>query len=169
MSCGQRRCNANQPIAARRTAAAAATFPSMPTRSAFRIEEGGHWLDDGFRKLRNIDNWYLQDREMMETRNMSGITGILTQDHAVSETQGRILDRTKEHLGTSDAAVVAWRRQMLRAARALAQGGERPSMLAPDIDWNRIRAATVMFSNTQSWKEVVPLGSEAKFLPAHAA
>jgi phthalate 4,5-dioxygenase oxygenase subunit len=143
--------------------------PSQPVDKAFRIEEGGHWLDDGFRKLRNIDNWYLQDREMMKTRNMSGITGILTQDHAVSETQGRILDRTKEHLGTSDAAVVAWRRQMLRAARALAQGGERPSMLAPDIDWNRIRAATVMFPNTQNWKEVVPLGSEANFLPAHAA
>jgi phthalate 4,5-dioxygenase len=143
--------------------------PSQPVDKAFRIEEGGHWLDGNFRKLRNIDNWYLQDREMMRARNMSGISGILTQDHAVSETQGRILDRTKEHLGSSDAAVVAWRRQMLRTARALAERGERPPMTTSEIDWNRIRAATVMFPNNLNWKEVIPLGSEANFLTTHAA
>src|SRR4051794_10822010 len=37
---------------------------------------------------------------------------------------GGIYDRTKEHLGTSDAAVIAVRRRLIRAVRELAQGIE---------------------------------------------
>ncbi len=143
--------------------------PTQPVDRAHRINEGGHWVDADFRKELNIDNWYQQDREMMRTTNMSGIRGILTQDHAVSETQGRILDRTKEHLGTSDVAVVAWRRQMLRTARALAEKGEAPPMTTAAIDWGQIKAATVVFSSSVSWKDHIPLGEETKFLPGVAA
>jgi phthalate 4,5-dioxygenase oxygenase subunit len=143
--------------------------PTQPVDRAHRIEEGGIWVDADFRKLRNIDNWYQQDREMMRTQNMSGLSGILTQDHAVSETQGRILDRTKEHLGTSDVAVVAWRRLMLRSARALAEQGERPQAATAEVDWGQIKAATIVFPASETWKEVAPLGSESKFLPAFAA
>jgi phthalate 4,5-dioxygenase oxygenase subunit len=143
--------------------------PTQPIDKAHRIEEGGIWLDKDFRKLRNIDNWYMQDRAMMRSENMSGIKGILTQDHAVSETQGAILDRTKEHLGTSDIAVVAWRRLMLRSARTLAEKGEAPEALTSPIDWGQIKAATIVFPIEQTWKDVAPLGSESKFVPAFAA
>jgi phenylpropionate dioxygenase-like ring-hydroxylating dioxygenase large terminal subunit len=143
--------------------------PTQPVDRAHRIDEGGHWVDENFRKKLNIDNWYQQDREMMRTTNMSGIRGILTQDHAVSETQGRILDRTKEHLGTSDVAVVAWRRLLLRTARALAEKGEAPGLVSSDIDWGRIKAATIVFGADQTWKEVAPLGEEGRHLPAVAA
>ena len=132
----------------------------------FRIEEGGHWLDENHRKLRNIDNWYLQDRQMMKTENLSGIKGILTQDHAVSETQGRILDRSKEHLGISDVAVVAWRRQMLRAARSLAEKGEAPVGLNPGISLAKVEAVTVSFPNDRTWHQVVPLDAQAALKPA---
>ncbi|CAB3723616.1 Rieske 2Fe-2S domain-containing protein [Paraburkholderia rhynchosiae] len=130
---------------------------TQPVDIEYRIQEGGHWLDENFRKELNIDNWYKQDREAMKTSSMSGIKGILTQDHAVSETQGRILDRTKEHLGTSDVAVVAWRRQMIRSARAYAESGELPSVLTNTIPWNQIHASTVIFPNDRTWKEEVPL------------
>lgn len=143
--------------------------PTQPIDKAFRIDEGGHWVDENYRKLRNIDNWYLQDRAAMRTQNMSGIGGIVTQDHAVSETQGRILDRTKEHLGHSDAAVVAWRRQMIKLARSMAASRETPSPLTAAVDWSHIKAATVVFPSSQDWKDVVPLGAEEKFLPASAA
>jgi phenylpropionate dioxygenase-like ring-hydroxylating dioxygenase large terminal subunit len=143
--------------------------PTQPVDRKHRIDEGGHWVDENFRKKLNIDNWYGQDREMMRTTNMSGIRGILTQDHAVSETQGPILDRTKEHLGTSDVAVVAWRRLLLRAARALAEKGEAPSLVSGDIDWGRIKAATIVFGPDQTWKEVAPLGEEGRHLPTVAA
>lgn len=134
---------------------------TTPIDVEYRIKEGGHYVDENFRKLRNIDNWYLQDREMMRTRNMSGIEGILMQDHAVSETQGRILDRTKEHLGGSDVAVVAWRRQMIRAARGFAKDGTLPTVLGNDVPWSRIRANTVRFPATSHWKAEVPLAPEA--------
>jgi phenylpropionate dioxygenase-like ring-hydroxylating dioxygenase large terminal subunit len=143
--------------------------PTQSIDKAFRIEEGGIWVDKDFRKLRNIDNWYMQDRQMMRAQNMSGIKGILTQDHAVSETQGPILDRTKEHLGTSDAAVIAWRRQMIRSARALAANNDPPPALRESAEWTHIKAATVVFPADKNWKEVVPLGNESAFVPAHAA
>ncbi|WP_321890134.1 Rieske 2Fe-2S domain-containing protein [Paraburkholderia bannensis] len=133
---------------------------TQPVDVAYRIEEGGHWVDENFRKKLNIDNWYEQDRQAMKTASMSGIKGILTQDHAVSETQGRILDRTKEHLGTSDVAVVAWRRQMIRTARALAERNEVPLVLSAPIPWQQIRAATVIFSNERTWKQEVPLNPD---------
>ncbi|WP_322060635.1 Rieske 2Fe-2S domain-containing protein [Paraburkholderia sp. J63] len=133
---------------------------TQPVDVAYRIEEGGHWVDEHFRKKLNIDNWYEQDREAMKTASMSGIKGILTQDHAVSETQGRILDRTKEHLGTSDVAVVAWRRQMIRTARALAERNEIPPVLSAPIPWQQIRAATVIFANDRTWKQEVPLNPD---------
>jgi len=123
---------------------------------AYRIDEGGHWHDEDFRKTVNIDNWYEQDRAMMKTENLSGIRGILTQDHAVSETQGPILDRTKEHLGRSDVAVVAWRRLMLRAARALAKG-EAPAAASAAIDWDKVTSETFVFPKTTTWKEELPL------------
>jgi phenylpropionate dioxygenase-like ring-hydroxylating dioxygenase large terminal subunit len=122
----------------------------------YRIEEGGYWMDEHFRKRLNIENWYEQDRQWMKTGMMSGIRGIVTQDHAVSETQGKILDRTKEHLGASDAAVVAWRRQIIRTARALAERGEAPQALSGGCPWNAIKAVTMVCPETKSWKDAIP-------------
>jgi phthalate 4,5-dioxygenase oxygenase subunit len=142
---------------------------TQPIDVEYRIEEGGHWLDDNYRKKLNIDNWYEQDREEMKHGFMSGIRGILTQDHAVSETQGRILDRSKEHLGTSDVAVVAWRRLMLKAARALATNGEAPAVLNADLPWQEIKGATAGYPASKSWKDVVPLAREVSTAAANAA
>jgi len=145
--------------------------PTKEIEVEFRIEEGGHWYDENFRKKLNIDNWYMQDRAEMKKPDglMSGIKGIMTQDHAVSETQGRILNRTKEHLGTSDMAVVAWRRMMLRSARTLAEKNEAPEAFSTPIDWANIRAVTLVYPKDKKWKDVVPLGTEGKFLPANVA
>jgi phenylpropionate dioxygenase-like ring-hydroxylating dioxygenase large terminal subunit len=131
---------------------------TQPVDREFRIKEGGLQLHDDYRKKVNIDNWYGQDRKMMKEKNFSGITGIVIQDHAVVETQGRIVDRTTEHLGTTDVAVVAWRRQMLRAAKALAANGERPAMLTdPTIPWSSIHATELVLPPGKDWKDAVPL------------
>ena len=129
---------------------------SQPIDVTHRIDEGGYWFDEHFRKRLNRDNWYGQDREWMKTGMMSGIKGVVTQDHAVSETQGKILDRTKEHLGASDAAVVAWRRQIIRAARALAERGESPVALSGEVAWSDIKAVTTVCPEQQTWREAVP-------------
>jgi len=139
--------------------------PDVPIDVAYRIQEGGLQIDENFRKRRNIDNWYEQDRQMMKSENLSGLVGAITQDHAVCETQGRILDRTLEHLGRSDMAVVAWRRLMLQGARALQKGMEPSANGA--IDWNLVMSETIVHSPEESWKDKQPLPAELRpLLPA---
>lgn len=137
---------------------------TQPVDVAFRIEEGGHWLDPDGRKILNIDNWYEQDRTRMREDEFSGIRGILTQDHAVNETQGAIMDRSREHLGTSDIALIAWRRLMLRSARALDADGTPPPGSRPGAGWGAVTSTTMRIPAGVSWKEHLPLtaGLEAQ-------
>lgn len=65
---------------------------------------------------RRRENRYLQDRGEMTSRTFAGL-GFNFHDHDrfAVESQGRISDRTKEHLGATDRAVAAMRKQMLQA------------------------------------------------------
>jgi hypothetical protein len=47
-----------------------------------------------------------------------------------TETAGPVCDRTREHLGSTDVAVIRMHRLLLRAAKALADRGEAPPALA---------------------------------------
>lgn len=73
----------------------------------------------------NHDNRFFQDRHVQKTETFSGIPGIREQDAAMTVGMGPIVDRTQEHLGTADAAVIATRRILIKAAKAL-QNGEEP-------------------------------------------
>lgn len=44
----------------------------------------------------------------------------------MQESQGTIVDRTKEHLGSSDAAIVKCRRRLIESARQFAKDGTIP-------------------------------------------
>jgi nitrite reductase/ring-hydroxylating ferredoxin subunit len=84
---------------------------------------GGEQLE-GFRKLRNISNNWMIDREKQKTVSFTGIEGINTQDHAVQEAMGPIADRTQEHLGSTDRAIVVARRLLTESAKRVAEGGD---------------------------------------------
>ena len=58
-----------------------------------------------------------------------------------AETAGPVCDRTREHLGSTDVAVIRMHRLLLRAARALADQGEAPPALAGSGDFRSIRGA----------------------------
>jgi phenylpropionate dioxygenase-like ring-hydroxylating dioxygenase large terminal subunit len=64
--------------------------------------------------------------------------GIRAQDAMVTESAGAIADRTREHLGTSDKAVIAFRERLLAAARVLGHGVEPQTPYDPDC--YRVRA-----------------------------
>jgi len=49
------------------------------------------------------------------------------------ETMGKIVNRSQEHLGTTDSAVIAMRRGLIRGARALEQGIEPFAATHPDV------------------------------------
>jgi LigXa C-terminal domain like len=61
-----------------------------------------------------------------------------TDHRALAQSAGPIADRTREHLGTSDKAVVAFRQRLLGAARRLAEGLEPQAPYDPDC--YRVRA-----------------------------
>jgi phthalate 4,5-dioxygenase len=79
---------------------------------------------NGFRPIRNRANDWMIDRRMQKTETFTGIDGINQQDRAVQESMGRIVDRTREHLGPADRAVVATRRLLLEAVETVRHGGD---------------------------------------------
>ena len=81
-------------------------------------------VDERWVPLRNRENEYLIDRVDQKLRTFTGIRGISEQDACIQDSQGLIADRTREHLGPTDAAIVHFRRLMLRGARDLGQGVE---------------------------------------------
>jgi phenylpropionate dioxygenase-like ring-hydroxylating dioxygenase large terminal subunit len=76
----------------------------------------------GFKPKRNLANDYLIDRERQKTKTFTGIVGINTQDLALQEGMGPICDRSKEHLGTTDKAIIAARQLLLEAIDDVADG-----------------------------------------------
>ena len=118
---------------------------------AWRARIGGRGPGEqlaNYRKRRNKDVDWMIDREKQKTETFSGIDGIATQDHAVQESMGPIVDRTKEHLGTTDRAVVVMRNIMLDAMTTVEEGGDPPGadtsyydifaterIIAGDADW----------------------------------
>jgi phthalate 4,5-dioxygenase len=78
--------------------------------------------------IANKNNDYLVDRAKQRSATYSGIPGFRAQDACVTESMGRITERTKEHLGFSDQYVIALRRYLLKTARSVQQGSEPPGI-----------------------------------------
>jgi phthalate 4,5-dioxygenase len=107
------------------------------------------WLGKS-RLTQHKDNDYLIDRAAQRTQSFSGIAGIHQQDQAVTESMGPIIDRTDEHLGSSDAMVIRTRRRVIRAARALRDGGVvPPGVDEPEV--YRCRSGGVILPRDASW------------------
>ena len=74
------------------------------------------------------------DREEQKTgRTVTGYTGmpsVIVQDSAITWSQGAIVDRSKEALGSTDAMIIRVRRRLLTAAKELREKGTVP----PGVD-----------------------------------
>ncbi len=99
----------------------------------------------------NAANDYQVDRELQRTTSYSGISDFVSQDHAVQESMGSILDRTREHLGTSDRAVIRMRQQLVKAARDLANGLEPPATDGT-LDFRSIYGAERILASGEDWR-----------------
>jgi phthalate 4,5-dioxygenase len=87
-------------------------------------------IPNSFALKRNLSNDYLIDRQVQKTRTFTGIKGLNTQDFALQEGMGPIVDRTRENLGSSDRAIVVMRRLLLEATQAV-ERGEAPRGVNP--------------------------------------
>ena len=59
---------------------------------------------------------------MQRTVNFTGIEDFLNHDACATESMGPIFDRSKEHLGVSDKAVIAVRKFLLNSVKAVKDG-----------------------------------------------
>jgi phthalate 4,5-dioxygenase len=103
------------------------------------------------RTAANRANDYEMDWEAHRTRMFCGIPGFGVQDQAIQESQGDIVDRAREHLGTSDTAIIQVRRRLMNAARALRDHGTPAS--GPDPRSFHVRSASVVLAPGASWIE----------------
>ena len=89
-----------------------------------------------YTRIRNARNNYLQDRQMQKAVNFTGIEDFLNHDACATESMGAIFDRSKEHLGVSDKAVIAVRKFLLAAVKELREGKEPPHIIrAAERNW----------------------------------
>jgi hypothetical protein len=66
---------------------------------------------------------------MQKTANFTGIEDFLNHDACATESMGAIFDRSKEHLGVSDKAVIAVRKFLLTSVKNLQNGKEPPHVV----------------------------------------
>jgi phenylpropionate dioxygenase-like ring-hydroxylating dioxygenase large terminal subunit len=137
-----------------------AGFEYLPTTS--------DWLGR-YRLDQTRENDYGLDREAQKRGDsFTGIRGVRQQDKAVAESMGAVMDRTNEHLGTSDSMIIRTRRRLLRAVRALAETGEAP----PGVDrpeLYRTRSGSIILPRGADWLAAtehlrnpdVPIGAPA--------
>jgi phenylpropionate dioxygenase-like ring-hydroxylating dioxygenase large terminal subunit len=109
----------------------------------------------------NRTNDYGYNAEEQRTRTYTGMgDDINVHDQWAVESQGRVQDRTREHLGQTDKAIVLYRRILLDAM-AQAERGERPLMVLTPDDAPTIRGpATIdgigpLDGWEAHWKETV--------------
>ena len=115
----------------------------------FELKACRNLIPGTWRAFYNKDNDYLIDRELQRTVRFSGIRqdSGRAEDAAMMETMGPIVNRSREHLGTTDAAVIAMRRGLIRGARALEQGVEPFAAAHPDVYLVRSSSCLIPFKD----------------------
>ena len=83
------------------------------------IKDDGSWL-----AIANRRNDYMIDREKQKNETYTGIEFVRAQDSAMTDSMGTIADRSKEHLATTDMAIIRMRRHLIKAAQRLEEGIE---------------------------------------------
>jgi|GEM_PF-1211577 len=130
------------------------------------IGNGPDFVDQKtFRSRQNRSNNYGLDREVQRTESYTGIDGVNTQDRAVQEGMGPIVDRSKEHLGPADRAIIATRRLLLDAVKTVQAGSNPPGV---DTSYYSARAIEKIFPRQETWRETVLPEMYAEDLPVAA-
>ncbi|MEA2639100.1 MAG: phthalate 4,5-dioxygenase [Chloroflexota bacterium] len=118
-------------------------------------------LVDRFHKQRTRENRHLQDREVMRNGDWTGIPSIPDQDAGIQESMKPIFDRSREHLGGADLAIIHARAQMLASIKALAEGRD-PVGIGMDFPADQIQCVVQVVPGDTPWRELgLPTGVAA--------
>ncbi len=108
-----------------------------------------------FRSHRDKSNDWMINRDMQKHDTYTGVNGVNQQDRAVQESMGLIVDRSREHLGPADAAIIATRKLLLDAVATVGKDGDPPG-LSPS--YYEVRAMERILDIDADWRaELMPL------------
>ncbi len=121
-----------------------------------------------FRPAQNKDNDYLIDRAAQKSgRTYSGVWGIAMQDASLQESMGPIVDRSKEHLVSTDNGIIMARHRLLRATQALMDNGTEPPGV--DVAHQKVRSAALVLPPDQPFQEAAKSALTVQGGKAHAS
>jgi phthalate 4,5-dioxygenase len=107
-----------------------------------------------FRPEQSLENDFRIDREAQRhntgSEGYTGISGIAMQDAAMTGSMGPIYDRSREHLGTTDAMIIRVRRRLIAAVQAHMTHGVTPPGV-DDPQAYRVRSGGVFLSPDADW------------------
>jgi len=117
------------------------------------------WIGPDYRRIRNADNDYLQNRERQKTTSYTGIEAVnaAEQDGCATESMGPIYDRSNEHLGYSDKTIIALRKMLLDALNAMRRGEEPPHTIRDSHgnDFSKLRSLKGILPAGADWRKVM--------------
>jgi phthalate 4,5-dioxygenase oxygenase subunit len=106
-------------------------------------------MTPGYELARSAANRYQQDRESMATRSFTGMGfNFQAHDAFATESQGRIQNRTDEHLVSSDKAIVAARKLLIKGMADAGEGRDPQHVI-------RTKPANQLL-HLQVFSEVIP-------------
>lgn len=105
----------------------------------------------------NRKNDYLIDRDVQKTESYTGIKGVHLQDQMITESMGKIVDRTHEHLGTSDKMITQTRRRLINAAKEFEKSGIAPSGVTNPEMYHKLRSGGMMLKRSENWLDGINL------------
>ena len=135
------------------------SFGPVPLTEKERTQEGtaNGWPNvdpnNQYRAKGNVRNNWLIDRDVQRTDTFTGIEGINAQDRGVQESMGTVVDRTREHLGPADVAIIATRKLLIEATRDVAEGGTPRG--ADTTSYYNVRAIEKIFDGKLAWRDVM--------------
>jgi phthalate 4,5-dioxygenase oxygenase subunit len=117
------------------------------------------WIGADYRRIRNLGNNYLQNRELQRTASYTGIEALnpAEQDGCATESMGAIWNRSKEHLGYSDKTIIALRKMLLRAVSDVAEGKEPPHIIRDpqQNDFSKLRSIKGVLPAGTDWRQIM--------------
>ena len=134
------------------------TFERKKTLDKEVMRRGRSDMTSDYKPLRNKSNRYLQNRESMTNESYTGI-GFVFQAHdlCVVEGAGPIQDRSREHLTSSDKAIVAARKLLLGAIKDLQDGRDAPHVIRDRKANNLLHLITggKVIPSSTDWKQYI--------------
>ncbi len=119
----------------------------------------------------NPANDFQLDRETQQRQTFTGIPSIRLQDAAMTTSMGPVMNRNREHLGTTDTAIIKARQRLLSAAKALReQGAPPPAADQPELA--KVRSCSALLPDGVNWREALAdwhLARTTQVLSAQAA